>query len=227
MTANASAFTSSNPPAPEGDQAAFISKQGTISQTFNVADDAVGAYSLSFQTAQRGIYQPGGYHDFAVDLDGVEVARFRPKSSSYESQSLNLNLSSGSHILTFRGINSAGGGNTSFIDNVSLNQIAETQFSLSNGGFETPEAGPNGASGSYLYRPTDTAWSFVNPSGVTANASAFTSSNPPAPEGDQAAFISKQGTISQTFNVADDAVGCLLPLLPDRPTRDLSARRLP
>jgi hypothetical protein len=68
---------------------------------------------------------------------------------------------------------------------------------LSNGGFETPPTS------SYLYNPSGDAWVFSgvpgNGSGVTGNGSAFTADNPPAPEGNQVAFLQKTGSISQSI----------------------------
>src|SRR5262249_42604786 len=51
VSGNGSAFTSGNPNAPEGSQVAFLQETGAIGQTLNLA---AGAYTLSFQAAQRG-----------------------------------------------------------------------------------------------------------------------------------------------------------------------------
>lgn len=54
-----------------------------------------------------------------------------------------------------------------------------------NAGFETPTLGH----GAYSYNPSGGAWAFAGASGITANASGFTSGNPAAPEGAQVAFL--------------------------------------
>ena len=76
-----------------------------------------GTYRLGFKAAQRGSWQ-ASYQDFAVLLDGVEVARFRPAGTAYQALAVDLSLDAGSHTLTFRGVNSAGGDNTAFVDDV-------------------------------------------------------------------------------------------------------------
>lgn len=77
---------------------------------------------------------------------------------------------------------------------------------LTNLGFETPVAG----SGTIVYNPVTSDWVFSGLSGLTGNASGFTSGNPVAPEGVQVAFLQSAtgytgDSISQVFTTALDA----------------------
>src|SRR5690606_32090510 len=112
VAADGSGFTAGNPPAPEGAQAALLQGTGRLSQAVDVAAGAAGAYRLSFRAAQRANWQTGGYHDFAVLIDGVEAGRFRPATTAYEALQLDLVLSAGVHTVAFVGLNSAGGDNS-------------------------------------------------------------------------------------------------------------------
>ncbi|RUL83405.1 S8 family peptidase, partial [Tautonia sociabilis] len=58
-------------------------------------------------------------------------------------------------------------GNSFEVSVVTAEGISTSAIPLSDGGFEVPEAGPNGSSGSYLYRPAGSAWSFAGTAGVT------------------------------------------------------------
>ena len=63
------------------------------------------------------------------------------------------------------------------------------------GGFQIPVL----ASGSYVYKPDGSPWTFNNSAGLTTNGSAFTSGNPSAPVGTQVAFIQGTGNITQSL----------------------------
>jgi len=58
---------------------------------------------------------------------------------------------------------------------------------VSNGGFETPVL----ASGGWVSQPSGATWTFTGTSGIAKNGSAFTSTNPVAPEGTQVAICSR------------------------------------
>lgn len=58
------------------------------------------------------------------------------------------------------------------------------------------------SSGSFAYTPTGSSWTFNGTSGLTTNASGFTSSNATAPEGSQAAFLQNTGSFSQVAVMA-------------------------
>jgi hypothetical protein len=119
VAANGSGFTAGNPAAPEGAQVAFVQATGSFSQS--VGGWQAGSYRLSFQAAQRGNYQLGGYHDFDVLVDDVVVATIRPADTTYRLYTTGpFKVAAGTHTITFRGRNSAGGDNTSFLDDIRI-----------------------------------------------------------------------------------------------------------
>ncbi len=118
VSGNNSGFTAGNPPAPEGVQVAFLQTTGSFSQS--VADWAAGSYVLSFEAAQRGNYQ-ASRQDFNVLIDGSVVGTFTPSGTSYQSYSTAaFTVTAGSHTIAFQGLDSAGGDNTAFVDQVTL-----------------------------------------------------------------------------------------------------------
>ena len=98
-------------------------------------------------------------------------------------------LLTGTYTLTLEGLNPNGGDNTVFVDAITLNSTLVT-----NGSFESPPVD------NYVYRPSDTTWSFQTDSGIVSNGSGF--GNVGAPDGTQAAFVQFNGVISQTFNTS-------------------------
>jgi hypothetical protein len=118
ISANNSAFTSGNPPAPQGTQVAFLQTTGSFTQT--VAGWAAGSYVLTFDAAQRGNFQ-ASHQDFEVLIDGVVISTFTPSSTSYLSYSTaTFTVAAGSHTIAFQGLDTAGGDNTAFIDGVNV-----------------------------------------------------------------------------------------------------------
>ncbi len=195
--ADGSGFTSGNPDAPEGAQVAFL--QGgagsTISQT--ISGWAAGTYRLTFEAAQRGNYQMGGYQDFRILVNGQEVSRVRPVGTAYQLYTTpGFAVTAGAHTIIFQGVDTAGGDNTALLDQVSVEYVTPGQ--PLDAGFERPYAGPTGAYGSFLYRPTGSAWTYTGGAGVTADGSGFTSGNPDAPESAQVAFL--QGGAGSTIS---------------------------
>ena len=119
VAANGSGFTAGNPAAPEGAQVAFLQAAGSFSQS--VAGWPAGRYRLSFRAAQRGNYQVGGYHNFDVLVDNVVVATIRPADTTYRLYTTGpFQVAAGTHTIAFRGRNSAGGDNTSFLDDIRI-----------------------------------------------------------------------------------------------------------
>ena len=118
IAANNSAFTSGNPPAPQGTQVAFLQRTGSFSQT--VAGWAAGSYVITFDAAQRGNYQ-ASRQDFQVLVDGSVVGTFTPSGTAYQGYiTAAFTVTAGSHTIKFQGLDSAGGDNTAFIDNVNV-----------------------------------------------------------------------------------------------------------
>ena len=121
VAGNGSGFTSGNPNAPEGTQVGFLQGTGAFSQT--IAGLAAGTYQLSFQAAQRVNFQ-ASRQDFSVLVDGVVVGTFTPAGVGYSSlTTAAFTVTAGAHTITFRGLDSAGGDNTAFLDNVPLDPV--------------------------------------------------------------------------------------------------------
>jgi hypothetical protein len=117
VTANASAFTSGNPSAPQGTQVAFIQGVATISQT--VAGLTPGTtYSVTFAWAQRGNQNAGG-QTWQLKRDGTVIGTYAPdQTTSYTDATATFTATATSHILSFAGTNTRTGDNTVFLDNV-------------------------------------------------------------------------------------------------------------
>jgi hypothetical protein len=116
ISGNGSGFTSGNPDAPEGVQVAFLQETGSFSQA--VSGWAAGTYTLTFDAAQRGNFGTSR-QDFDVLVDGVVVGTFTPSGTSYQAYTTAaFTVAAGSHTIVFRGLDSAGGDNTAFVDAV-------------------------------------------------------------------------------------------------------------
>ena len=119
ISGNNSGFTSGNPPAPQGSQVAFLQETGSFTQT--VADWAAGFYVLTFDAAGRGNFGVS-QQNFNVLIDGNIVGTFTPSGTSYQSYSTAVFTvtTAGPLTITFQGLDSAGGDNTTFLDGVSV-----------------------------------------------------------------------------------------------------------
>lgn len=119
ISGNGSGYTSGNPSAPDGAQVAFLQGTGSFSQSIS-GFQASTSYTVTFQAAQRGNWNQGG-QDLQVQLDGSVLGTFKPNGSSYQTLSTAaFTTTSGSHTLTFQGLDTATGDNTAFIDAVTL-----------------------------------------------------------------------------------------------------------
>ncbi len=120
VTANGSAFTGGNTPAPQGIQVAFLQATGSISQTFS--GFTVGAsYIVKFLASQRQNKsggQPG--NTFDVRINGATIGSFEPTQSvtSYQEYTVSFNATAATQTLSFIGTDLHGGDNTVFIDRV-------------------------------------------------------------------------------------------------------------
>jgi O-glycosyl hydrolase len=200
VTGNGSGFTALNPNAPEGSQVAFLQMaDSSISQTVSLA---AGTYTVSFSAAQRVQWQTGR-QDFAVSVDGVSVGTFTPPSDGiYNAYTTGaITLATGAHTITFTGLDTMGGDNTAFIDNVRLAAAPAAIAQPANAGFESPAIGAGGAA--YVVDPANAGWTFSGTAGLSGNASAFTGANPNAPQGAQVGYLQMAGSsISQTVSLA-------------------------
>ena len=99
-------------------RSAFLQGTGSFRQT--VANLAAGTYRLTFQAAQRGNFNQGG-QDFRVLVDGVVVGTFKPGTAGYAGfTTAGFTVGAGTHTIAFVGLDSAGGDNTAFIDDIRL-----------------------------------------------------------------------------------------------------------
>ena len=89
---------------------------GTITQS--VANWAAGSYTISLDAAQRSGH---GVQNFEVLVDGNVVGTFEPTTTTYQSYTTNaFTVSAGTHTIELLGINTAGGDDTDFIDDVTI-----------------------------------------------------------------------------------------------------------
>ena len=213
ISANGSAFTSANPNAPQGVQVAFLQGTATLSETVSGLTPGT-TYNVTFEAAQRANSSKGG-QTWNVTMNGATIASYAPAQSatSYLSYSAQFTATASSETLAFVGTDTNGGDNTILLDNVAIitpavgesvnsneaSAIPGAVQTLANNGFETPSIS------TYQYNPSGASWTFTalsgsTGSGITANASAFTSSTPNAPQGVQVAFLQGTSTISQTIS---------------------------
>ena len=126
-------------------------------------------------------------------IDGSVVGTFTPSSTSYQSYStVAFPVIAGSPKITFQGLDSAGGDNTAFIDQVAV--ASASPSSIGDPGFEQAVVG----AGQFQYGPTGSPWTFTGSSGISGNNSGFTSGNPNAPQGAQVAVLQQTGSFSQS-----------------------------
>ena len=199
ISGNDSVFTSGNPPAPQGAQVAFLQGYGSFTQSVPASTDT-GTYVLTFKAANRG-NNGVSQENFEVLIDGSVVGTFTPSSTSYQSYSTVAFpvIAGAAHSITFQGLDSAGGDNSAFIDQVAV--ALASPSSIGDPGFEQPVVG----SGNFQLDPPGSPWGFTGSAGISGNDSGFTSGNPPAPQGAQVAVL--QGTGSFTQNVANLVAG--------------------
>lgn len=115
LVANGSLFF--NPTAPQGVQAAFVQRTGTISQAISGFAPGIN-YTISFLAAERS----GNAQSWDVMVNGTVVASFNPGSSatSYSNYMATFTATLTTETVAFVGTDLAGGDNTVFIDNVRI-----------------------------------------------------------------------------------------------------------
>ena len=91
---------------------------GSATATWQASGLAAGSYQITFDAAQRANWQ-ASRQDFGVLLDGTVVATFTPMGTSYAAYATAVfAVAAGTHTITFQGLDSAGGDNTAFVDDV-------------------------------------------------------------------------------------------------------------
>ena len=115
IAANSSGFTAGNPPAPRA--------PGRLPPGHRLVQPdrrRLGRRLLRADLLRR----PAGQHqasrqDFKVLVDGVVVGTFTPSGTSYQSYTTAaFTVTAGSHTIAFQGLDTAGGDNTAFVDQV-------------------------------------------------------------------------------------------------------------
>ena len=115
VAGNGSGFTAGNPDAPEGTQVGFL--QGTGSFRQDVPDWAAGTYQISFDAAQRGNYR----HRAGLPGPGRWQRRghlHAPGTSYATYTTVAFTVAAGTHTIGFQGLDTAGGDNTAFLDQI-------------------------------------------------------------------------------------------------------------
>jgi len=119
---NGGAFMVGIPPAPDGNQVAFLQGTGAISQVLS-GFEGTKQYAVSFYAAQRAEYNTS--QSIAVYIDGTLLGTFTPPSTSWTKFKTNpFTAATGSHTLTLAGLNPGGGDNCALVDAVSATNTA-------------------------------------------------------------------------------------------------------
>lgn len=125
---------------PQGTQVAMLQGAASFAQSLGFAQ--AGSYQISFQAAQRA----GQSQDIGVSMHGTTILPdFTPTTDSrvpYNTYQT-FPVTAGQHNFTFNGLNTNGGDNTAFIDNVQLlpKQAAPQTIAIANPSFETYNSG--------------------------------------------------------------------------------------
>ncbi|MCK8504073.1 hypothetical protein M0222_40570 [Myxococcus fulvus] len=190
LTRNGTAFTSGNPSAPQGAQVLLLQGVASASRAVNIP---AGYYVFSFAAAQRGNIPSTQRVELRVN--GATVLGVTPAGSTYQRFTTGpVLLGSGAHTVAMHGTNPQGTDSTAFVDDLTATRVRDIVIS----GFESP-ALP--ASPGYAYTPTGGPWSINPGAGLARNGSAFTVSNPNAPEGGQVLFLQGDSSASTSFNI--------------------------
>ena len=195
IAANGSAFTSGNFSAPNGDlQVGLLQKVGSFSQV--VTGWTAGAYQITFQARSGPTPRPRSRISrcwWTMWSSTLSPPRAAPTRATQRECSPSRPMP---HSITFAGLDTAGGDNTAFIDAIAVQKA--TVEVVGDAGFEQPGVGSAKVYNSFLYNPTAPPWTFTGQAGISANGTGFTSGNPNAPEGEQVAFLQKNGSFDQT-----------------------------
>jgi autotransporter-associated beta strand protein len=127
LSRNATAFTTANPSAPEGNQVLFLQDtDATASQSLTFGP---GKFRIVLSLAQRGAVNPSG-QTVEILMDGKVLGRLTPPDANYlDMATTALDVAAGSHSIQIRGVNPSGGDNTTFVDKVRLEQIIPQPWS--------------------------------------------------------------------------------------------------
>ena len=192
VAANNSGFTAGNPPAPQGNQVAFLQRVAEMSEAVGFV---AGTYAIKFAAAQRANLPSN--QTFQVLVDNEVVGTFNNLTGTAYTllTTSTFTVGAGVRTVTFRSTNLNGGDNTVFIDQVSIERQSTT---LDDSGFESPAL----RAGQFQYSPTGSSWTFSGGAGLATNGSAFTIGNPIAPQGNQVVFLQRECSLSESVGLA-------------------------
>lgn len=125
VAANASAFTSANPAAPQGTQVAFLQRSGAVSRELTGLVPGK-TYRVTVKAAQRANKLGGQLgQTFDTLINDAVIGSVAPPqwSTSYRPYSATFVASAAFATLKFKGTNLRGGDNTILLDQVDLDQL--------------------------------------------------------------------------------------------------------
>jgi hypothetical protein len=168
----------------EGEQAAFLGRDGSFYQAFPL--DCSGRYALSFQLAGAAGQR------VQVLVDNKNLATFTPGGDRYVPCSPPpVSLAAGGHVIKFV----ATGTGTALVDDVRIagptSEAGTTPADNPHFDFDLPVLPPKGQ----VVNPVGGGWRFTGPAGIAAVGSPYLGDKTLV--GKQAAFIAKDGAMSR------------------------------
>jgi len=160
------------------------------------ANPAASGASVAFTATVTGTTPSGtvNFADGGTSLAGCAAVALTGSGNTRTATCSTSALTVGSHSIVASYGGDAGNAASS---SAPVAQVVNAKM-LANGGFETPAL-----AGTYRYAPTGASWVFSGGSGITGNATGFTSGNPAAPEGVQVGFLQNGNSqVAQTINLA-------------------------
>lgn len=196
ITGANSIFTSANSPPTEGRLAAFLQNGGRVTQTGTVA--TAGSYMLTLRLVNRANF--GCQQSLTVRVDGSTVLALPVPVSPIPTEWMHVAtpafaLTAGSHTVQIAGTDT-GADCAAFVDDVQLQTAPTFAPTQVLGSFEEWQIGAL----NFHYGAGAQPWTFGTGSGLVTYGSGFGS--PPAPAGNQAAFVQNGGAMAQTWNDA-------------------------
>ncbi|HZP89019.1 MAG TPA: Ig-like domain-containing protein [Burkholderiales bacterium] len=171
------------------------SQASTSTSLASSANPANTGTNVTFTASVTGNAPTGNvnFTDGGTSISGCSAVALSGSGNSRTAACSTSGLSAGTHsiVATYSGDSNNGGSASS-----ALSQTINATSALANLGFETPSVG-----GAYQYGPTGASWTFGGGGGISGNGSAFTSGNPPAPQGAQVAFLQNTSSVTQTGNI--------------------------
>jgi RHS repeat-associated protein len=169
-----------------------LMSDGSLNRTYGW-DAANRLVAITYNNGSTAFAYDGlGRRVMIAEYGPATMATVQPKNGSYTAyKTASFTLPTGAYEITFTGVNPNAGNNTAFIDQVALNGTL-----VANGGFEAPQVND------YAVAPTQSSWTYTGNAGIADNGGTFIGTNAAPPQGNQAAFITNNGSITQIGSVA-------------------------